>query len=51
MTNLSNPEIWDNFPRSGKGFSNRAFSGKSDIDTKTAIQQLKGRTTVGSTQG
>ena len=51
MTNLNNPAIWDNFSKSGKGFSNRAFSGKSDINTKTAIQQLKGRTTVGSTQG
>ena len=50
MTNLNNPEIWDNFPRSGKGFSDRAFSGKSNIDTKTAIKQLKGRSTVGATQ-
>jgi hypothetical protein len=51
MTNLNNPEIWDNFPRSGKGFTNRAFSGNPDIDTKTAIKQLKGRSTVGATQG
>ena len=43
MANLNTPSIWGNFPKSGEGFSDKAFSGNPNMTTNDALKQLKGR--------
>ena len=50
MANLNTPSIWGNFPKSGEGFSDKAFSGNPNMTTDDAMKQLKARKTVGATQ-
>ena len=49
MANLNNPSIWGDFPQSGEGFSDRAFSGKPNISATDAINQVKKGLAVGKT--